>query len=444
MYADWTVVLALSLTVNGCVLLHCLCLKGRSYLARKCCCNKYNALIVVSQVYDDKPDQLARRVTEQLVLVLVVVLSLVLITTSGVLSSPFRSDIDQAFSVPIQVTLGIYLGKYIYIIAQHIHVQKPTNMARLRIDIVHHFTTIVCYSIFVIFMQNLLLALIGITMEMNTTLIEFSKTAKDINENKTSFYRKLSVVGCASTTLFRGVVPFVFLVFCIFRETPFDMSYSPLTAFFVSLIFFSVINVWLILNSFQRLYNVYRYHRMGMTGREDCTGPTCAPGTTSADMRNNNLGYMRSYDNRNITTYEDEKLNINKKNFTKDNIRMPFSLHIDKMADNRCLILPRSPEDLEDNANNERLNASRIRNDIGSSRGSTNSFNSDMSGDHYVTILPEVNNVQFASHPVLNTSTGQRSCNEATCLMPHLPPVGVKNNIHSAEADNVSSDENSS
>ncbi|XP_033754045.1 uncharacterized protein LOC117337261 [Pecten maximus] len=430
MTTDWTVLLALSLTVNGCVFIHCLCLKGRSYLARKCCCNKYNVLVVASQVYADKPDQLARRVTEQLVLALLVVLSCVLISISGVLFSPFRSDIDPAFTVPIQITLGIYLGKYIYVIAQYIHVPKPANTSRLRIDFVHHLTTVVCYSIFVIFMQNLLLALVGITMEMNTMIIDFSRTAKDMNENKTSFYRKLSIAGCGFTTLFRGAIPFVFLVICIFRETPFDMRYAPLTAFFVSLIFFSVINVWLILNSVQRLYNVYRYYRMSV----DCDGPPCAP-----ESMKNNLGYVRSYDNRNINTCDDEKLNLNKKNFTKESIRLPFTIHLDKLTDNRSVLLPSSPDD--ENANNERINASRIINDIGSLRRSTDSTNSDSSGGYVVTILPEINDVRFTSHQTLNSFRGQSSNYDETNDTSHLPTGATKNNY--VEADDISSDTDS-
>ncbi|XP_060080437.1 uncharacterized protein LOC132559823 [Ylistrum balloti] len=441
MTTEWTVILALSLTVNGCVLIHCLCLKGRSYLARKCCCNKYNLLIVASQVYADKPEHLARRVTEQLVLVVAVVFSLVLISVSGVLSSPFQSKIDPAFKDAVQVALAIYLGKYVYVIAQHIYIPKPTNMARLRIDIVHHVTTVVCYSIFVIYMQNLLLALVGITMEMNTTVIEFARTAKDMNENKTSFYRKLSIVGCVVTSIFRGAVPFVFLVLCICRETPFSMKYAPLTAFFVSLIFFSVINVWLILNSVQRLYNVYSYHSMGLTGSDDYTRPTCAPGTTNVDMRNNNLGYVRSYDNRNISTCEDEKLNINKKNFTKESIRLPFALHVDKMIDNCSLVFTSSQDEEDENHINDRINASIIRNNIGTLRQSNDSTTSDISGDYMVAVLPELNNIQCTSHPLLNSTAGERASDHVTYVMPNLP-IGADKSP-SVEADGVSSDASS-
>ncbi|XP_069114016.1 uncharacterized protein [Argopecten irradians] len=427
MTADWTVVLALSLTVNGCVFVHCLCLKGRSYLAKKCCCSKYNVFIVASQVYADKPEQLARRVTEHLLLALLTVFSFILISTSGVISSPFRSDIDPAFKVPIQTLLGIYLGKYIYVIAHHMHVPKPANTSRLRIDIVHHLTTIICYSIFVIFMQNLLLALVGITMEMNTMVIDFSRIAKDMNENKTSFYRKLSIVGCGFTAVFRGAIPFAFLVICIFKETPFAMRYAPLTAFFVSLIFFSVINVWLILNSVQRLFNVYRYDRMDT----DYTVPTLEP----ASMRNNNLGYVRSYDNRNINNCDDEKLNLNKKNFAKETIRPPFVLNLEKLVDNRSVMLPSSPDD--ENLNNERINASRIRNDIGSLRQSTDSSNSDTSDYQMIAISPEFNDAR-TFRPLLSSSTDQSSSCAETCTMTRLPSRAVK--CDSAESDSISSE----
>lgn len=58
---DCSAALAVSLTVNGCVLLYSLCLRLQTFLARKCCCDNYNIPIVVSQVYEDKPDQLAKR-----------------------------------------------------------------------------------------------------------------------------------------------------------------------------------------------------------------------------------------------------------------------------------------------------------------------------------------------------------------------------------------------
>lgn len=302
----------------------------------------------------------------------------------------------------------MYMGKYVYVIAQHVHAKTPTSTARLRIDMVHHLTTLTCYAIFLIFMENLLLALVGVTMELNTSVIEFTRTVKDVNQTKTGFYRKLSIVGCVVTTVFRGVVPAAYLVLSILRETPFDMSYTSLTAFFVSLIFYSVINVWLILNAVQRLYNVYKYRRAGFTCEQDYTEAGHRSESGNTDVRKNNLGYMRSYDNRNLA-YNDGKLNTNKKDFFKESIRLPLSFYIDNMADNRSVQLACSPEDREDSANNDRLNGSRIQNDFGSLRDSTSSTNSDISGDNVVTIFPDLNRTQFVSQLASNLLISQGS-----------------------------------
>lgn len=244
-------------------------------------------------------------------------LSFTALTTTDIIRSPFSGHSNYFISNFVGILLAINVGRYIYLILVNIYLYGESEPSRIKTDTMHHVVTIVCYSVFLAYHQNLLLSLVGMTMETNSIIVEISKIMKEMGKSRTKWYNKLSFINCALTLVFRGVIPVVFLVIAMFHETPFVMHYTTLTLFFLSIIFFSVINVWLILATIQRLVRSY------CKTTNDFDNTVAAPGIQrvchSHLTTRNNLGYLRRYDNKNLCMVEDEKLNTNRKETTKVN-----------------------------------------------------------------------------------------------------------------------------
>ena len=244
-------------------------------------------------------------------------LSFTALTTTDIIRSPFSGHSNYFISNFVGILLAINVGRYIYLILVNIYLYGESEPSRIKTDTMHHVVTIVCYSVFLAYHQNLLLSLVGMTMETNSIIVEISKIMKEMGKSRTKWYNKLSFINCALTLVFRGVIPVVFLVIAMFHETPFVMHYTTLTLFFLSIIFFSVINVWLILATIQRLVRSY------CKTTNDFDNTEAAPGIQrvchSHLTTRNNLGYLRRYDNKNLCMVDDEKLNTNRKETTKAN-----------------------------------------------------------------------------------------------------------------------------
>lgn len=246
------------------------------------------------------------------------ILGFVALCGSDVIRYPFSGNASSTINDFVGILLAINIGRYIYLISVNIYFYGESERSRIKTDLMHHIVTIVCYSIFLGYHQNLLLSLVGMTMETNSTIIEISKILKEMGKNRTRLYCKLSFINCALTLVFRGIIPVVFLVIAMFHETPFVMHYTALTVFFLSIIFFSVINVWLILATIQRLVRSFCKTTTDFENTEAARGiqRVCHSHLTTR----NNLGYLRRYDNKNLCMVDDEKLNTNRKDTTKENI----------------------------------------------------------------------------------------------------------------------------
>ncbi|XP_062619045.1 uncharacterized protein LOC134280615 [Saccostrea cucullata] len=310
--------LAVSLTVNCCILCYCLFVRIQRRLSSKCCCEKCGTIVAVCQTYNSKPHYLPKVLTEQLFIWIVVILSFGALCGSDVIRYPFSRNSSSTINDFVGILLAINIGRYIYLISVNIYLYGESDRSRIKTDSMHHVVTVVCYSVFLAYHQNLLLSLVGMTMETNSTIIELSKILKELGKNGTRLYSKLSFMNCALTLVFRGIVPVVFLVIAMFHETPFVMHYTTLTVFFLSIIFFSVINVWLILATIQRLVRSFCKTANDFENTEAARGiqRVCQSHLTTR----NNLGYLRRYDNKNLCTVDDEKLNTNRKETTKENI----------------------------------------------------------------------------------------------------------------------------
>lgn len=207
--------------------------------------------------------------------------------------------------------------------------KQMTTKVQFRADIVHHFVTVVCYILFLAYGQNLLLGLVGILIESTSILDEVGRFCKERERRNTLFYKRLVVVNCVGVICFRGVIPAVFLVIAMFQQSPFTMHYAPLMLFFLSIIFFSVINVWQILSSIQRLMKRFYDKTNELQSSEPETGQcegthgrhNARRSNRTIKLAKNNLGYLRPYENKNISSCTDEKYNLNnRKEFAKETV----------------------------------------------------------------------------------------------------------------------------
>ncbi|KAK3086359.1 hypothetical protein FSP39_017371 [Pinctada imbricata] len=334
MFFEVSELLVISLTVNICIAIYAGTLRLQKNCIGKCCCKNENWFIILCRTFQNKQYILSKFVTEQFTAWVLSAAGVGALFTSGVIYRPFDGTFPEPYAQFIPILLSINIGRYFYMLVQDLYILHLIEASKYRTDTIHHVVAFVCYCVFLVFKQNYLLAIIGITMELSTTIIEISKITKELGKTKTRFYQRLTLISCISTITFRGVVPVTFLIIAMFLQTPFTMHYTVLTIFFLSIIFFSVINVWLILTTIQRLVKSF-CNKSSLFRRTESSShvPTFQDSTASNDYQfftKNNLGYMRRYDNKNLCYVEEEKLNTTKKMTAKDNIPtagFPVNMH---------------------------------------------------------------------------------------------------------------------
>lgn len=211
----------------------------------------------------------------------------------------------------VRFVFAIIIAKYIFCLTSDIMLQKHLDSVRFKVGAIHSLVALLCYSVFLAYEQNILLGLVGAMMEVNNTTVEILRNLKEIGYDQKT-YRNISILNCVLTLTFRGVIPIVFMVIAMFHERPFKMDYGPLTAFFLSIIFFSVISVWLVLSSVRRSIKLVLLQRDGV----------CFENTGDMQLSNfqkNNLGYLPRFDNINVSNMsQDHKMNYNnRKDFAK-------------------------------------------------------------------------------------------------------------------------------
>ncbi|KAL3859286.1 hypothetical protein ACJMK2_009512 [Sinanodonta woodiana] len=336
MYITSENVLVISLTINWCTL----CFNLAPRIIRACrgnsLCKSSRICSILWNAFDEKPWLFAKILTEQFVAWLLIICSIVAICSMDVVQDPFQHvyDIQGFRSRFIGSIFGVNIGRYLYMIIQNLFLLQHLERLKFRADTVHHVVTIVCYAFFLAYRQNVLLGFIGIVMELNNIFDEMGKLMKGIKRTNNIHYKRLTLSNCAVTIVFRGILPIIFLVIAMFHQSPFKMDYAPLTVFFLSIIFFSVINVWLILTTIQRFLKVFFKQKAGQDGDIELRQETRACSTISPrrtfdrfdlPMARNNLGYLRAFENRNIFNNfaDEEKHNLNnRKEFPKENLQL--------------------------------------------------------------------------------------------------------------------------
>lgn len=329
-------VMTVSLTVNCCALLMVVIPRVREKVLATSSLKRYKTLTNICRHYAEKPLVLSKILSNQVILCLLVISSIVSISASDVIRYPFHSEIpDSGQMVFIKTLFSINIGRYIFIIVEMILSTRAVSVAKSRANAVHHIVTVVCYILFLAYEENLLIGLVGILTESTSVLDDVSRYCKERDRRHTKFHRRLVVFNCVGTICFRGVIPTVFLVIAMFQQSPFTMAYVSLTVFFLSIIFFSVINVWQILLGLQRLFNQLSEKSRSLDGvltETEIVRPTFGTlvrhnsrGAVQLKIAKNNLGYVKPYENKNIASYTDEKHNMNNR---KECAKETLELHV--------------------------------------------------------------------------------------------------------------------
>lgn len=282
------------------------------------------------------------RFTEQLLGLTLAVLGVVSLITENVFWHPFRlpDENDREIPLILNIALSANIGKYIFITIHIIFI--ITRNPQFKKDMVHHVITIVCLSVFVVTKQNLLLSLCGLIMELSTLPVDVAKILKGLDVEKRSLlYQAFLAGGCLGNVVFRGLIPVLFLTIGAIYQSPFIMHYVPLIFFFLSLLFYSLVSVFLIYKTASKWTGCslcFKEQTSNVVGTQFCH-PTDAR-TFNIPPRNgrrykitrdrqkplkytrNHIDYLRRTCNANIyNEINDTKNNIyNKKNIAKDDI----------------------------------------------------------------------------------------------------------------------------
>ena len=267
------------------------------------------------------------RVTEQLMVWMLIVLSLVAICACDVIKYPFNPNSHEGWHCSfVEVIFALNIGRYLFSIIESLLSKHHIRKVKFRTDLIHHAVAVMCYSFFLAYAENMLLGLIGVLIETTTVFDEIGRALRDSEKTDTVCYKRLVIISCVLNVCFRGLLPTVFLVIAMFQQSPFTMNNLTLMVFFLSMIFFSVINVWQILSSIQRLL---KYTVEQSRESYQCARDRTVERGRSRQLRysKNNLGYLRPYNNKNLAYQNNnEKDNLNNR---KDTAKETFKLHLD-------------------------------------------------------------------------------------------------------------------
>ncbi|XP_046359871.1 uncharacterized protein LOC124137565 [Haliotis rufescens] len=321
--------LCISLTINVCTLSFFGCGRLVEFIG-----NKYGSKATLLTKFADlqrsKPWLWGKTITELLVTCLLITLSVIALSSTSVSRLPFTGNQTAPLDPIIQTVMSVNVGRYIYTTVQDCFLHQ--HLERFKTDLIHHIVTTASYTIFLAYKQNIFLSVAGLLMELNVIPIEIGRFMRDLGVLKSSaLYRRTGIVSCAVTMASRGVIPVVFLAIALKHDSPLKMAFPPMILFFMCIVFFCVLNFWMILQNVSR---VIKYSPCG-TGditeqssnyqvtnqMEPQSRDIALPGTQGirqcVTFSNLNYGYLKSYDNRNICNNVNGKNNHCSKNVSK-------------------------------------------------------------------------------------------------------------------------------
>ncbi|XP_077983327.1 uncharacterized protein LOC144438165 [Glandiceps talaboti] len=281
-------------------------------------------------LHDEKPWILGKFLVDQLSSLVLTILAVIALAISGIIYNPFMEMPSS-----VQMAVAVDIGHYAYKLAQDFYLRE--HFPSFKINALHHIVTVLVLSVFVFFEQNGLNSLVGLLFEGNVIFFGFSHFFKEMQVEKYSLtYGTNLYCGCVTTLLLRGILPLAFLVVSIVYGNPFSMNYIVISFYFLSCIFFLILNLWMIKISFtsvQKFRKERKRHKLeralikSPSDEESHVGnvegtSTMAKKSQLPCQKKNNVRYLTPVANTNINTDNgDERMtNLNRDRETVSNI----------------------------------------------------------------------------------------------------------------------------
>ncbi|XP_014779800.1 uncharacterized protein LOC106875971 [Octopus bimaculoides] len=231
-------VLVVSATINLCAVLLFFLLKCLTL------CRNTNEVTCYNETPTVRMLQLAILITEQILIWVGVILAIWCLTATDVLQYPLFFPEGVHISKVLKMTYNFSIGKYFYLCFVRIFSMKDRYPAVL----IHHFVALSTYIVINGFEQNMFAGLLGPFMETTSSPVILLKIANKLNrsETKSKSSFKLHFIELVAMVLLRGVCPIVSFIYIYNKQHIFAMESIPLAFFFLSIVFFGIINTWLI------------------------------------------------------------------------------------------------------------------------------------------------------------------------------------------------------
>ncbi|XP_022091922.1 uncharacterized protein LOC110979993 [Acanthaster planci] len=201
---------------------------------------------------DEKPWFLARFL---LILVQSTVLcwaGVALLLQGEVLQKPFLG-----LAASGRVCFAINIGCYMYVLVQDALLQR--HLSNYYITFMHHLVAAVVYLVFLEFRQNALGGTVGLFFAGAAPFFETSHLLKELHvETHRPAHGTSSIFSGLSALVFRVLLPAGFVAYSYVVASPFTMDILVMSCYFLSLVFFGMLNVWFVYSAVDSLRAHYR------------------------------------------------------------------------------------------------------------------------------------------------------------------------------------------
>ncbi|GAB1597539.1 uncharacterized protein LOC115215870 [Argonauta hians] len=241
-------VLVISATINLCTILIFFLLKCLSFW------RNIETLTGDNLTLTRKTFRLSLRITEQILIWVGIILAIWCLSETDVLKYPLYFPKSEPISSVLKMTYNFTIGKYFFLSFVRVFCMRDKYPAIL----IHYFVTLSTYIIMDGFEQNMLAGLLGPFMETTSSPVVFLKIANAYTLSKSTEKSTLIAyfMEFVATILIRTILPIASLIYIYNKQDIFAMDNIPLSFFFLSIVFFGIINFWFIFKMIANLYQL--------------------------------------------------------------------------------------------------------------------------------------------------------------------------------------------
>ena len=147
-----------------------------------------------------------------------------------------------------------------------------------------------------LYKQNAISGVIGMIFEGSAIFFDLCGFLRSLGISKNSYlYINCVIIGFAMTVICRALCPLTLLVVVLLDNNPLRMEYLPLGFFFMNIVFFSMVNGWLVKSSFDSLKRRILSRRIlnELSRFRNVRALDGSPDTSPIEVELNNLGASR-------------------------------------------------------------------------------------------------------------------------------------------------------